>query len=71
MTFCRIIRLPAQIEAFAETNHPAHLLVRLNVGSTPNRTSLLARITYRSRDQLQLHQGQRVWVQIKTVALIE
>ena len=64
-------RLPAQIEAFAETRHPAHLLVRLDVGGTPNSTPLLARITHRSRDQLQLHQGQRVWVQIKTVALVE
>lgn len=68
-------RLPARIEAFAETHHPAHLLVRLNVGATPGNpalsTPMLARITRRSRDQLQLHQGQRVWVQIKTVALVE
>lgn len=59
-------RLPAQIEAFAETHHPAHLLVRLDVGGTP----LLARITRRSSDQLGLREGQSVWVHIKTVALI-
>lgn len=60
-------RLPAVIEAFADARHPAHLLVRLNVGGTP----LLARITHRSRDQLGLSEGQRVWAQIKTVALVE
>nr|QLG20546.1 molybdenum ABC transporter ATP-binding protein ModC [uncultured bacterium] len=68
-------RLPAQIEAFAATHHPAHLLVRLNIGDAPDNpppsTSVIARITRRSRDQLRLHQGQRVWVQIKTVALVE
>jgi ABC-type molybdate transport system ATPase subunit len=51
------------------------LLVRLNIGDAPDNpppsTSVIARITRRSRDQLRLHQGQRVWVQIKTVALVE
>lgn len=60
-------RLPAVIEAFSDARHPAHLLVRLDVGGTP----LLARITRRSRDQLKLQAGQRVWAQIKTVALVE
>ncbi len=60
-------RLPARIDAFAEAEHPAHLLVRLDAGGTP----LLARITRRSRDQLGLHTGQSVWAQVKTVALID
>ncbi len=60
-------RLPAVIEAFADARHPAHLLVRLDAGGTP----LLARITRRSRDQLRLCVGQRIWAQIKTVALVE
>jgi molybdate transport system ATP-binding protein len=60
-------RLPAVIEAFADARHPAHLLVRLDVGGT----LLLARITRRSRDQLRLREGQHVWAQIKTVALVE
>ncbi|MFY9327148.1 MAG: molybdenum ABC transporter ATP-binding protein [Georgfuchsia sp.] len=60
-------RLPAVIKAFADTRHPAHLLVRLDVGGTP----LLARITRRSFDQLGLCEGQHVWAQIKTVALVE
>ena len=60
-------RLPAVIEAFADARHPAHLLVRLDAGGTP----LLARITRRSCDQLRLCVGQRIWAQIKTVALVE
>ena len=60
-------RLPAVIEAFADAQHPAQLLVRLNAGGTP----ILARISRRSCDDLKLHEGQRVWAQIKTVALVE
>jgi molybdate transport system ATP-binding protein len=60
-------RLPAVIEAFADAQHPAQLLVRLNAGGTP----ILARISRRSRDELKLHEGQHVWAQIKTVALVE
>ena len=60
-------RLPAVIEAFADARHPAQLLVRLNAGGTP----ILARISRRSCDDLKLHQGQQVWAQIKTVALVE
>jgi molybdate transport system ATP-binding protein len=33
-------------------------------------TALLARITRYSRDQLQLQPGQRLWAQIKSVALL-
>jgi molybdate transport system ATP-binding protein len=60
-------RLPAVIEAFADARHPAQLLVRLNAGGTP----ILSRISHRSRDLLKLHEGQKVWAQIKTVALVE
>jgi ABC-type molybdate transport system ATPase subunit len=31
---------------------------------------LLARITCRSADALQLHAGQQVWLQVKSVALV-
>ena len=41
-------------------------LVRLDADGTP----LLARITRFSRDQLQLHPGQRLWAQIKAVAVL-
>jgi molybdate transport system ATP-binding protein len=60
-------RVAVVIEAFADARHPAHLLLRLDAGGTP----LLARITRRSRDQLGLHEGQQVWAQIKTVALVD
>ncbi|MNR60499.1 molybdate transporter ATP-binding protein [compost metagenome] len=47
-------------------DNPAHVLVRLDLHGTP----LLARITRYSRDQLGLHDGQRLWAQIKSVALL-
>jgi molybdate transport system ATP-binding protein len=59
-------RLPATVVDMAAANNPAHVLVRLDVGGTP----LLARITRRSRDQLGLEAGSRVWAQIKAVALL-
>jgi len=60
-------RMQAVIRGFANARHPAHLLVRLDLGGN----ALLARITHRSRDHLDLREGQTVWVQIKTVALID
>ena len=60
-------RVQAVIEGFADAQHPAQILVRLNAGGTP----LLARITRRSHDHLQLREGQTVWAQIKTVALLD
>ena len=44
----------------------AQVLVRLDAGGVP----LLSRITRRSADALGLHPGSRVFVQIKTVALV-
>jgi molybdate transport system ATP-binding protein len=46
--------------------HAAHVLVRLDVSGTV----LLARITRRSCDQLGVQPGQRLWAQIKSVALL-
>ncbi len=59
-------RVPATVAAIADADTPAHVLVRLEAGGTP----LLARITRRSRDQLQLQPGKSVWAQIKAVALL-
>ncbi len=59
-------RVPATVAAIADADTPAHVLVRLEAGGTP----LLARITRRSRDQLQLQPGKNVWAQIKAVALL-
>jgi len=60
-------RVQAVIEGFTDARHPAQVMVRLNAGGT----RLLARITRRSRDHLQLREGQTVWAQIKTVALLD
>jgi len=59
-------RVAATVASVAEADTPAHLLVRLEADSTP----LLARITRRSWDLLELRPGARVWAQIKAVALL-
>ncbi|GBG02170.1 molybdenum import ATP-binding protein ModC [Azospira sp. I13] len=59
-------RVAATITSVAAADTPAHRLVRLEADGTP----LLARITCRSWDQLELQPGKRVWAQIKAVALL-
>ena len=59
-------RLPVTVTQEISADNSAHVLVRLDAGGTP----LLARITRFSRDQLQLHPGQRLWAQIKAVAVL-
>ncbi len=58
--------LPATVEQLVDDTHPALSLVRLNLEGV----ALIARITRRSAARLALHPGQRVWAQIKAVALI-
>lgn len=57
--------IPATIEEI-ETTTSARTLVRLQLA----RQKLLVRLTQRSVEQLQLHTGQAVFAQIKTVALL-
>lgn len=59
-------RLPAVVTALAATDTPGHVLVQLRMGESP----LLARITERSRRELGIAPGLRLWVQIKGVALL-
>lgn len=59
-------RLPVTVTQEIPADNSAHVLVRLEADGTP----LLARITRFSRDQLQLHPGQRIWAQIKAVAVL-
>jgi molybdate transport system ATP-binding protein len=59
-------RLPAVVTAVAATDTPGHVLVQLRMGDAP----LLARITERSRRELGIAPGLRLWVQIKGVALL-
>jgi molybdate transport system ATP-binding protein len=59
--------LEGTVTGTAENGHPAVRLVRVEVGGTP----LLARLTARSADRLGLEPGKRVWVQVKSVAVVE
>jgi len=57
---------PALVAGLAE-NGPARILVRLDLASTP----MLAGITRKSAERLQLTPGKRVYAQVKAVALVE
>jgi molybdate transport system ATP-binding protein len=58
--------LPATVEAIADESHPALNLVRLRVGASP----LVARLTRRSVQALELVPGKTVFAQVKAVALV-
>ncbi|MCX7175924.1 MAG: molybdenum ABC transporter ATP-binding protein [Proteobacteria bacterium] len=58
--------LPATVLAHHGEDHPALVLVQLRIGNTV----LLARLTRRSAQRLDLATGRQVWIQIKAVALI-
>ncbi|AFL74459.1 molybdenum ABC transporter ATP-binding protein [Thiocystis violascens] len=59
--------LPGQVDAMADDEHPGLTLVRVRVGDSV----LLARLTKRSAAALCVTSGQSLWVQIKSVALME
>jgi len=56
----------ATVVDLAPTDTPGHVLVRLEVAGEP----LLARITRRSADKLQIRPGLALRAQIKAVALL-
>ncbi len=58
--------LPAEVLSIGGDAHPALALVKLDVDGNP----VLSRLTQRSADQLGLAPGQRVWIQVKAVALM-
>jgi molybdate transport system ATP-binding protein len=58
--------LPASVTEIAAADTPAHVLVRLDAHGTP----LIARITRRSLDHLNIIPGKCLWAQIKAVALL-
>jgi molybdate transport system ATP-binding protein len=60
-------QLQGTVESIAGDEHPALALVRVRVGASP----LVARLTRRSAHALQLAPGLPVWVQVKTVAVME
>lgn len=59
--------LPATVTELVAESHPAMTMVRLALAATP----LLARLTSRSAHRLALTPGQAVWVQVKSVAIVE
>jgi molybdate transport system ATP-binding protein len=56
----------ARIDAILPGSHPSQVMVRLLC----NDQTLLARITRKSVAELGLHTGQRVWAQVKSVAVV-
>ncbi|HRE18087.1 MAG TPA: molybdenum ABC transporter ATP-binding protein [Rhodocyclaceae bacterium] len=59
--------LAGTVEDIADDEHPSQALVRIRLGQS----LLLARVTRRAADALALHAGQALWVQVKSVALME
>jgi molybdate transport system ATP-binding protein len=59
--------LPARVDAIADDEHPGLLLVRVRLGSS----SLVARLTRRAAAELDVSAGQEVWIQVKSVALVD
>jgi molybdate transport system ATP-binding protein len=59
--------LRGRVDAIEDEDHPGLALVRVRVGESP----LLARLTKRSAAALGIVRGQEVWVQVKSVALME
>jgi molybdate transport system ATP-binding protein len=59
--------LPCVIESISADSHPAQALLRLSCGES----LLLARVTWRAVDALDLQAGKPVWAQVKSVALVE
>jgi molybdate transport system ATP-binding protein len=59
--------LRGEVRALVADVHPAAALARVQVGGV----SLIARLTQQSAHRLQLAPGVAVWVQIKSVALLE
>ncbi|MFC5549219.1 molybdenum ABC transporter ATP-binding protein [Massilia aerilata] len=58
--------LPAEVKTVGTANSPGQALVQLHVGPTP----MLARITLRSVRELGIVPGERLWLQVKGVALL-
>ena len=59
--------LPGRVNAIADDEHPALALVRIQVGNS----ILVARLTKRAAAALDVALGQELWVQVKSVALME
>jgi molybdate transport system ATP-binding protein len=58
--------LAGTLEALADDVHPANRVALVRVGAV----LLMSRLTHRSAERLALRPGQRVWVQVKAVAVV-
>lgn len=67
-------RLPVRVQKIAEDSDPAMVLVRLEPKAgnarAASETRLIARITRRSLQQLEILEGSELWAQIKSVAIV-
>ncbi len=64
--------LPARVTEIGAGNHPSISLVRLEMSDTGAiSTPLLSRLTARAVDALDLAPDSRVWVQVKSVAVLD
>ena len=59
--------LQGVVDAMQADEHPGLMLVRVRVGES----ILIARLTTRSAHELGIHPGQPIWLQVKSVALVE
>ncbi len=59
--------LPGRVDAVGDDAHPGLVLVRVQVGAA----MLIARLTKRAAAALDIAPNQQVWVQVKSVALLE
>lgn len=59
--------LPGTVAAIADDEHPGLALVQVQIGAS----MVVARMTKRSLTTLALQSGRKVWVQVKSVALLE
>ena len=59
--------LPGRVEAVADEGHPGLSMVRVRIGES----AVLARVTKRSLAALAIKPEQRVWIQVKSVAVVE
>jgi molybdate transport system ATP-binding protein len=59
--------LPGIVDAVSDEEHPGLALVRVNVGET----IMIARVTKRSAASLGIIVGGPIWVQVKSVALLD
>ncbi|MBM9616367.1 molybdenum ABC transporter ATP-binding protein [Desulfobulbus rhabdoformis] len=59
--------LRGRVDALGEDEHPGLMLVRVRIGSS----ILLARVTRRAAATIGIQQDMTIWVQVKSVALVE